>query len=143
MNAQILPRSAHWLFAEAAADPYHAQTAYERPELASYQAILDDVARAYDASLRLVGQYAVKPAVNLYMRNRMVDELSHLSDRSLSDIGMSRRDILAAARAAFPLFGDSDEGKAGLPAAHVQPVAAIVKAQQAAPANDDSNRRAA
>ena len=27
--------------------------------------------------------------------------------------------------------------------AHVQPVAAIVKAQQAAPANDDSNRRAA
>ncbi len=143
MNAQILPRSAHWLFAEVAADPYHAMTAYERPDAAPSLAIFENLARAYDASLRWVGQCAVKPAVNLYLRSRMVDELSHLSDRSLSDIGMSRRDILAAARAAFPLFGDSDEGKAGLPSAHVQPVAAIVKAQQAAPANDDSNRRAA
>jgi len=126
--------------AHTISDPYHALTSYERAEAEKGFAVAEGLLAAYDVSVDVLRRYVATPLVSLYLRGRLIDELSRLSERSLTDIGMSRREIVAAARKAYPLF-DGAEAQAGVPVTDVRQVATV--AQTAKPANDDANRRAA
>lgn len=139
MNTYTVTDRTRFLTPDVAFNPYHALTSYERAEADQAFAIAEGIVTAYDATVGFLRQYVAAPLVRLHLRNRLVEELSQLSDRSLSDIGMSRRDIIAAARKAYPLFDSAEE--VDLSAASVRTVATA--AQRATPANDDSNRQAA
>lgn len=140
MNANTIPERATWLTPDVAFNPYHALTAHDRAKVARSMAVAEGLLAAYDATVAFARNYVAMPLVRLYLRNRLVEELSQLSDRSLSDIGMSRREIVATARRAYPLF-ERNEGKNSRPATDARTFASI--AQKATPANDDSNRQAA
>jgi uncharacterized protein YjiS (DUF1127 family) len=139
MTAHNIPDRTRFLTPDVAFNPYAALTSYERAEAENGYAVAEGLLKAYDAVAAFLRQYVATPVVRLYLRSRLVEELSHLSERSLHDIGMSRREIAAAARKAYPLFERGTEK--GLPVTDVRTVATA--ARKAAPANDDGNRRAA
>ncbi len=133
MNTHTIPERASWLTADVAFNPFDAVAAYEGRQDGQHPAVAAGL-------VQFLRRYVAKPLVRLYLRSRLIEELSHLSERSLNDIGMSRREILAAARRTYPLF---DNGETGRPVPATRTRSIVAAAPKAAAANDDEKRQAA
>lgn len=64
---------------------------------------------------RFVNSRIIEPALVWYRRQRMFEELNHLDDRMLADIGLNRYDIPAICHAAYATQDGTRIGSAVVP----------------------------